>query len=179
VLSLSRKSLALILLGLLLTTLAVCQQVKRTRTATISAPAMEFDWDKNVFEFSGGTKLTIGGGYDATMSAPSMNVRLTQKGDKVSSLVAAGPVDFTIVTKPDGNGLRRQIIGSAKDEATYSEDTQQVRLVGGATADMKPLNAPADVEAVHFSGETITADLKTSRLKVKDANLTVKSQLEQ
>jgi lipopolysaccharide export system protein LptA len=179
VLSLSRKSLALILLGLLLTTLAVCQQVKRTRTAAITAPVMEYDWDKNVIEFTGGTKLVIGGGYDATMSAPSMNVRLSAKGDKVVSLVAAGPVNFTVVTKADNNGLRRKITASAKDEATYSEETQLLKLVGGAVADMKPLDAGEDVEAVHFTGKTITADLKTSRLKVTDADLTVKSQMEQ
>ncbi|MEI6504197.1 MAG: LptA/OstA family protein, partial [Armatimonadota bacterium] len=159
--------------------LAVCQQVKRTRSAAITAPDMEFDWDKNVIAFTGGTKLVIGGGYDATMTAPSMNVRLTAKGDKVASLVAAGPVDFTVITKADANGLRRKIVASAKDEATYSEETQTLKLSGGAVADMKPLDAPADVEAVHFTGQTITADLKTSRLKVSDANLTVKSQIEQ
>lgn len=163
---------------MLLTTLAVCQQVKRTRTASITAPAMEYDWDKNVIEFSGGTKLVIGGGYDATMTAPSMNVRLTAKGDKVAALVAAGPVNFTVVTKADNNGVRRKIIASAKDEATYSEETQLLKLSGGAVADMKPLEAAEDIEAVHFTGQTITADLKTSRLKVNDANLTVKSQVE-
>lgn len=174
----STKSLSLIIIALLLTTLALCQQVKRTRSATITALAMEYDWDKNVVEFSGDTKLVIGGGYDATMTAPSMNVRLSAKGDKVASLVAKGPVDFTVVTKPDSNGQRRKISAAAKDEATYSEDTQLLKLIGGATADMLPLNAPADAEAVHFTGETITANLKTSRLSVDKANLTVKSQME-
>jgi lipopolysaccharide export system protein LptA len=167
-----------ILLGLLLTTLAVCQQVKRTRNATITAQAMEYDWDKNLIEFTGNTKLVIGGGYDATMTAPSMNVRLSAKGDRVASLVAKGPVNFQVVTSPDSNGMRRKINASAQDEATYSEETQLLKLSGGATADMLPVNAAADVEAVHFAGQTITADLKTSRLKVSDANLTVKSQLE-
>jgi lipopolysaccharide export system protein LptA len=175
---LSRKSVAFIIIGLLLTTLAVCQQVKRTRSATITAQAMEYDWDKNLIEFTGNTKLVIGGGYDGTMTAPSMNVRLNAKGDRVSSLVAKGPVNFRIVTAPDSNGQRRKIDASAKDEATYSEETQLLKLVGGATADMLPMNAAADVEAVHFAGQTISADLKTSRLKVSDANLTVKSQMD-
>lgn len=174
----STKTLWLIILALLLTSLAIGQQVKRMRNATITAQSMEYDWDKNVVEFAGNTKLVIGGGYDATMTAPSMNVRLNAKGDRVAALVAKGPVSFTVITKADSNGQRRKISAAATDEATYSEETQLLKLVGGATADMLPLNAPADVEAVHFTGETITANLKTSRLSVDKANLTVKSQME-
>lgn len=174
----STKSLSLIIVALLLTTLAVCQQVKRTRNAVITSQTMEYDWDQNVVEFAGNTKLVIGGGYDATMTAPSMNVKLSAKGDRVASLVAKGPVDFTVVTKPDSNGQRRKITATATDEATYSEETQLLKLIGGATADMLPLNAPVGTEAVHFTGDTITANLKTSRLSVDKANLTVKSQME-
>ena len=174
----STKSLWLIIAGLLLTTLAVCEQVKHMRNSTITAQTMEYDWDKNVVEFSGNTKLVIGGGYDATMLAPSMNVRLSAKGDKVASLVAKGPVNFVVLTKPDASGMRRKITATAATEATYSEDTQLLKLIGDATADMLPMNAPSEVEAVHFTGDAIAANLKTSRLSVEKANLTVKSQMD-
>jgi len=159
-------------LGLLAATVAFSQQVKRTRTAEIKAGLMEFDWGTNVFEFTGNCILTIGAGYNATMTAPKMTAAT------VKSLTATGPVHFTIITAPDGQGRKRKIVASARDKATYAEDTQVVKLVGEATADMTPVDAPEDVEAVHFTGETITANLKTSRLSVDNANLTVKTQVE-
>lgn len=171
--------LTLAALGLLATTVAFSQQVKRTRTAEIRADLLEFDWGANVFDFTGGCKLTIGAGYNATMTAPAMTAEIITSPATVKSLTAKGPVHFTIITAPDSQGRKRKIVATAKQQATYSEDTQVVKLVGEATADMTPLDAPEDVEAVHFTGQTITANLKTSRLTVDNANLTVKTQIEE
>jgi hypothetical protein len=112
------------------------------------------------------------------MTAPSMVARLTPKADKVVSLVAKGPVNFSIVTRADPKGIRRKITASARQEATYSEESQVVKLVGGAEADMLPLDAPAGTEAAHFTGQTISANLRTNRLTVDEANLTVKTPME-
>lgn len=174
-----RKTVVLILIaGVLLAAYGYAQTTKRTRTASITAASMEFDWDKNVAEFTGNTKLVVGGDYDATMTAPKMTARLSPKADSIVSLVAAGPVKFVVVTRAGSGGVRRKITASATKEATYSEDTQVVKLVGNAVADMAPINAPDTVEAMHFAGQTIVANLKTSRLTVDDANLTVKTVVE-
>lgn len=177
----TKRHLGLLLagLGLLAATVAFSQQVKRTRTAEIKADLLEFDWNANVFEFSGNCKLTIGAGYNATMTAPRMTTEIATAPPTVKSLVAQGPVNFVIVTAPDSQGRKRKIVASAQQKATYAEDTQTVKLVGQAQADMTPLEASDEVEAVHFTGETITANLKTSRLTVDNANLTVKTQIEQ
>jgi lipopolysaccharide export system protein LptA len=174
-----RMASFLILAALLLTaTWAVCQQVKRTRNAAITAQNMELDWDKGVIEFTGNCRLVVGGDYEGTMTAPSMKVELTPKHDKIHYLVAKGPVSFTIVTRPDAKGARRKIVASAQQEANYSEETQLVKLIGGAKADMMPVGSTDPDEVVHFTGQTITANLKTNRLLVDDANLTVQSQLQ-
>lgn len=170
--------IALLALAVLVAATAFCQQVKRTRTATITAKTMELDWDSNQVDFSGNCKLTIGGDYNATMVAPSMSASFASKPATVKSLVARGPVSFTIITRPDKEGHKRKIVASARDQATYSEDTQTVKLVGQAVADMTPLEGGDAVETVHFTGQTITANLKTNRLTVDDANLTVTGQVQ-
>jgi len=162
----------------LLTAVAVGQQVKKTRTATISAEKLELDWVTNVWEFTENCKVTIGDGYNAEMSARAMTVKLSPKADRVLSLVAAGPVDFTVITAPDSQGVKRKITASAQKEATYAEDTQTVRLSGGAVADIRALDAAASVEAAHITGNTITANLKTNRLTVDKPDVTVKTELE-
>jgi len=173
-----KLTLLLSVLIVLSCTWALSQQVKRTRNATVGAPKMEIDWDTGVIEFSGGVKLTVGGDYEGTMTAPSMNVQLTAKHDKIKLLVAKGPVHFTILTRPDAKGARRKIVASAQQEATYSEETQLVKLTGGAKADMSTVGSQDAAESAHFTGQTITANLKTNRLIVDDANLTVESQLQ-
>ena len=175
-----RKSLRVILLVLavLVATVAFCQQVRKTRTAVIAAKTMELDWANNVVDFTGNCKLTVGGGYDATMTAPSMTASFTTKPVTVKSLVAKGPVNFTVITEPDSQGHKRKIVASAQNQATYAEATQTIKLMGSAVADVIPLDSGDPVETVHFTGETITANLKTNRLTVDDANLTVKGQMQ-
>jgi len=186
VFALSRKLIVSVLVGFMLiaTAVAVAQQVKKAQNAVVTAQTMEYDWAANTVDFSGGTKLVLTGNYDATMVAPTMAVKLSPKSDRVLSVVASGPVNFTITTKPDASGQRRKIVGSAKQQATYTDDTQIVKLIGGATADLLPVEGEggaaaegglARAEAIHFTGETITANLKTSKLTVDDANLTVET----
>lgn len=173
-----RMRVFLPLLAVLVAATAFCQQVRKTRTATITAKTMELDWDKNVVDFAGNCKLTVGGDYDATMTAPSMTASFTSQPVTVKTLVAKGPVVFTVITRPDGQGRKRKIVASARNQATYSEETQVVKLTGQAVADLTPLDEKDPVEAVHFTGETITASLKTNRLTVDDANLTIKGQMQ-
>lgn len=172
-----RRAIYLLLGTTLLASLAIAQQVKKSRTATVTAQSMDFDWSSNTFVFSGNAKLSIGGDMEATMSAPTVTFSFDEKAKAIKNLIAKGPVQFTVVTKPGADGSKRKIVASASQEATYSEDTQIVKLVGSAVADMLPLEGNA-AEAVHFTGETITANLKTNRLTVDNANVTVRTETE-
>jgi len=179
------KLLVAALVSLLLVVAAVAQQVKKAQNAVITAQTMDYDWVNNTLDFTGNAKVVLTGPYDATMTAPSLAVKLSPQADRVLSFVGAGPVNFTLTTKPDANGLRRRIVATAKEQATYTDDTQIIKLIGGATADLLPVattadNAPAGeglakAQAVHFTGQTITANLKTNKLTVDDANLTVET----
>jgi lipopolysaccharide export system protein LptA len=164
--------------GLMLTAAAFCQQVRKFRTSTVEFKIMELDWDTDVVEFSGGCKLTVGGPFNATMTAPAMTAKVSGKPATLKSLVAKGPVNFTVITRPNSQGLKRKITASAKEQATYSEDTQTVRLVGDAVADMVPLDGGVEAESMHFTGQTVIANLKTNRMSVDNGDLTVKTQME-
>jgi lipopolysaccharide export system protein LptA len=186
----------LLLAGIIATTVAVAglalaqqqQQIKQAQNAVITAQTMDYDWVNNTVDFTGNTRVVLKGEYDATMTSPSLAVKLSPKGDRVLTMEAAGPVNFTVTTKPDANGLRRKIVGTAKERATYDDATQVVKLLGGASADLLPIEpgaAPAEgteapqglarAEAIHFTGQTITANLKTSKMTVDDANLQVET----
>lgn len=156
-------------------TAAVAQQVKRVQNATITAQAMEFDWGANTIVFTGNVKLVMTGTHNATMTAPRMSVKLSSKAERVVSVVTDGPANFSIVTAPDSEGVRRKIIATASQKVTYSADSGLVTLTGGATADLLPVDAAPETEAIHFTGETITANLKTNKLTVDNANLTVET----
>jgi lipopolysaccharide export system protein LptA len=184
VFALQRKLVVSVLIGVLtlVAAVGVAQQVKRAQNAVVTAQTMEYDWGTNTVDFSGGTKLVLAGEHDATMTAPSMAVKLSPKADRVLSVVANGPVNFSLLTKPDESGTRRKIVATAKQQATYSDETQIIKLTGGATADLLPAEADAPAgeglaraEAIHFTGQTITANLKTNKLTVDDANLTVET----
>ncbi len=170
--ALTALCVSLVLLGTV-----AAQQVKRTRTAEVTAQTLVYDWNTNDFELTGNCRLVIGGGYDAQMSAPHMTVKLNDAGDRIMRLVAQGVVKFNIVTKPDAKGTRRKIVASAQKQAVYSEVEQTVELTGGAEADLTTLGA--DGQAAHFTGEKITANLQTSTLVVDDANLKLQTPLEE
>lgn len=195
------------------------QQVKKIQNATITAPAMEYDWDNNYVQFSGGTKLVLTGAYEATLTSATMTVKLTGKPDRVDSVtadggvaltmnttdydatmnapkmlvkltgqsaengrvdsvIADGPVAFTAITKKTEKSPARKIVATSKDQATYSNDTKLVKLIGGATADVTPLEEGVVGDVIHFTGQTINANLKTRKLTVDNANLTVNTTVE-
>ena len=172
-----RHALTLILAALVLVSAAAtAQQVKKARNATITSQSMELDWNSGEVEFVGNVKFVLTGDVNADMTAPRVSVKLTPKGDRVLSAVAHGPVQFTIVPQANAQGQRRKIVASAQDSATYSADTDLVKLVGGAVADMMPLEGATAAETMHFTGQSITANLKTNRLSVDSANVTVQTQ---
>ncbi len=149
------------------------QQVTKTNTAEVSADNLVVDWDSGRLEFSGHCKVIINAGHQAEMTATKMVVQLNDQANRIDSLIAYGPVNFNVITEPNSQGLRRKIVASAQSQATYSEATQVVALSGGAQADMSTLGISG--ATAHFTGQTITANLKTSKLSVDDANLMVKT----
>ncbi len=168
---------ALLTLVLLLGKLVGAAQTQ-TSAAEVNGDNMTFHWEQNLFEFSGNCQLTISGPYQATMTAPRMEFKLGPKADCIEQLQAVGLTHFKVITKPDAEGRRRQIVATAQEGANYVESTQTVTLSGGAEADILTLPISASTTQAHFSGKTITADLKTSKIDVIDAHLRVITPLE-
>lgn len=164
-------------LGVILLALggAIAQNGTRTNSAEVKAKDLVYNWDTNEMKFSGNCTLTIFAGYDASMTAPTMQVKLSETNDRILRLVADGVVHFNVLTKPGEDGVRRKIVASAQQQAIYNEDTQTVVLSGGAVADITTVGS--DRQAAHFTGQTLTANLKTSQLIVNDANLKVHTPL--
>ncbi len=154
---------------------ALAQNAARTQTAEVQAKDLIYNWDTNELKFSGNCILKIFAGYDAQMTAPSMQVKLSENNDRILRLVADGVVRFDVVTKPGEDGARRKIVATAQKQAIYNEDTQTVVLRGGAAADVTTVGS--DRQAARFTGETLTANLKTNQLIVNDANLKVQTPL--
>lgn len=174
------RSIALLLVACLIVAAAgvtVAQQVRKTRTAQVRADSLEYDWSTNTTVMEGECRLTIENSSDAVMTAPKMTIKFNDDHDRINSLDAGGPVHFTVTTAADEQGVHRKITATANGGATYSEQNQQVRLTGGASADLATLGA--DAEAVHFEGDTITANLKTSRLQVDNAHLKIETPLDE
>ena len=87
---------------------------------------------------------------------------------------------FDVFYKADApKGQRRRIEASSNSGGTYEETTQKVVLSGGAVADMTMVPPDERVQAVHFKGEQITADLKTKQIKVSQAHMEVTGDVEQ
>jgi lipopolysaccharide export system protein LptA len=172
---LNRQRIVAILIGVLLavSAVAIAQQVKRAGKDVITAQTMDYDWGANTMDFTGNVKVVMKRNYDVTMMAPSMNVKLSPKGDHVASVTANGPVNFEIIIAAEGNNPARKITASAKQQATYAEDTGLVKLVGDAVADLVPVENATEAQTVHFTGQAITANLKTRKLTVDQANLEV------
>jgi lipopolysaccharide export system protein LptA len=166
--------------GVLLATIVSGQQVQQTRAAKLRADRAEFALDSDTIEFMGNCKVTISGASTAEMTTPAMTFTLAKKDKSwiVKTLVAQGPVGFTVITRPDASGARRKVVGSAKERAVYSEETQLIKLQGEAQADMVPLDAADSQEALHFTGQTIVFNLKTGRMTMENADVTVKTQVQ-
>lgn len=171
--------LASVALGALLCAVAVGQQARKTKSATITAETMVYNWNLSTFEFSSNCHLTITGAYSADMTAPKMTAKLSKKGDKVESLTAAGPVHFVVITQPDANKVSHKIVASSQGSATYREDTQTVVMNDGAVADVVTVPESKDTESAHFEGDRITADLAKNTINVDKAHLNVTTPTEQ
>ena len=156
--------------------LAAAQQAKATRSAQVSARDLMIDLDTDAWEFTGNCKLTVSFGHKAEMTAPRMTVQFSEKMDEIVKLIAYGVVNFHVVTKPNADGVRRDISASAQKQAVYSEPTQTVELTGGARADIATVGGKG--EAAHITGDKITADLKASKIFVVNPNMKIETPLE-
>lgn len=157
--------------------LAWGQPNTKTQSAEITAESMTFNWATNEMVFSGGARAVISGANPTTLAAPRFTVKLSEKQDRVLSLVAAGPVHIEIVGRPDAEGVRAKITATAKERAEYAEVTQKIVLYGGAEADYVSLPEGPNSRRAHFTGEIMEADLNTSILTVTKAHLNVTAPL--
>ncbi|MBC7287503.1 MAG: hypothetical protein H5T86_05545 [Armatimonadetes bacterium] len=157
--------------ALIIAVAAWCQATTRTRTAEISGKEMEYRWDKNEFDFSGGCVLTIHGPTTATLKAPRIIFQLTADGQSVQLLKAFGPVEFSSITAPDEKGNRRKITGQCTQYATYAEKDGVIEVVGNAVVDLVTLPETPESARAHFSGDTISINLKKGIIRATPAHL--------
>lgn len=155
---------------------AVAQQVKRTETGTITADLIEYDFGNNDCKATGNVTVSIDGRHQAKMFAPTLFVDLNQDLDRILSLVAEGLVRFEVLTAADSAGLRRKILASCGTRAAYDADSQTVSMTGGAKADVSTLPT-SNAEAAHFTGDSITVNLRSSTLSVKQAEVSVTTEV--
>ena len=155
--------------------LAVAQQTKATRSAIVEADDLVINLDKDTWEFTGNCKLNISAGHTAQMTAPRMSVQFSKKMDQILQLIAHGPVKFHVVTKPNDEGVRRDIAVSAQKQAIYREAAQTVEIIGAAVADISTVGVQG--EAAHITGEKITANLKTSQIFVDKPHMKIETPL--
>ncbi len=154
---------------------AVAQQAKATRTAIVEADDLVIDLDKDTWEFTGNCKLNISAGHTAQMTAPRMSVQFSGKMDQILQLIAHGAVKFHVVTRPNAEGIRRDISVSAQKQAIYREAAQTIEIIGAAVADISTVGAEGEV--AHITGDKITANLKTSQIFVDKPHMKIETPL--
>ena len=167
---------ALVAATVLATVAAAQQQTRRTETGTVTADDIVYDFANNDFKATGNVSVQIEGRHNAKMRAPALSMDLSDSLNRILKLVASGPVHFEVLTAADSKGLRRKIIASCSQRATYDADSETVVLSGDALADVTTL-PEGNVEAAHFTGESITVDLHNSTLSVKQAQITVTAEV--
>jgi len=169
-----RRTLAAVLgLALLLLAAAYAQHVKQGSVATITSDELEIDYGTGVSEMTGNVTMTIRGDYTATMNAS----RVVLKGDieksRILSVEAHGPVNFVIDTTSK-DGKRSHITASCSREATFSEQTMIVTMVGNAHAEIIGGEAlAAQLESAKYDGESMTIDLNNRKINLKKATAEV------
>ncbi len=157
-------------------TVAVAQQTKRTETGTVTAELIEYDFANNDLTATGNVSVNIEGRHVAKLRSPMLSVDMNDKMNRILKLVAGGPVNFDVLTAPDVNGLRRKIVASCSSRATYDAGSEMVTMSGNAEADVSTL-PEGNMEAAHFTGESITVNLRTSMLSVKQAEISVTTEV--
>jgi lipopolysaccharide export system protein LptA len=170
------SKMGLLALVALVATVVFAQQVRRTATADFGAKTMEWFWDKYTIEAVGDCWLEIKAQHQARLTAPTMVVQHDEGFENVQKATAAGPVKVEMLTAPDDQGRRRKIVASCTRRATYDRADQTVVMEGDAKADVTTL-PEGEVEAAHFTGEKMTADLKNNKLTVTDAHLQVTTEI--
>ncbi len=153
--------------------LGLAQSAKSTRTADVSADDMVWRYQKNEFDFTGNCSLQIHSNSSATMVAPKMTMNLTADGKQVKLLRATGPLETTIITAPDVNGVKRKIVAHCSKYATYGEADETIELVGDAVADLYTLPESPDAQSAHFTGDTIHVNLKAGEVSARKAKVHV------
>ena len=119
-------------------------------------------------------------GPDPKMANIQADVEVRILGHKMNQIlraVASGPVHLDLLTAPDNNGLRRKIVATCGGRATYEGGTEVVTMTGGAEADVTTL-PEGNVEAAHLEGDTITANLRASKLSIKQATISMTTEVE-
>ncbi len=153
--------------------LGLAQAGKSTRTADVLADDMVWRYQKNEFEFTGNCSLQIHSNSSATMTAPKMTMNLSADGRQVKLLRATGPLQTTIITAPDAQGVKRKIVAHCTQYATYGEENESIELVGNAVADLYTLPESPDAQSAHFTGEVIRVSLKAGEVSARKAKVHV------
>ena len=164
-----------VLLGLTLLLLAAAyaQHVKQGSVATITSDELEIDYGTGVTEMTGNVKMNIRGDYTATMNASSVTLKGDLEKSRILSVEAHGPVDFVIDTT-DKDGKRAHITASCSREATFTEQTMIVTMVGNAHAEITGAEAVAtQLESAKYDGDSMTIDLNNRKISLKKATAEV------
>jgi len=156
---------------------AVAQQVRQTETGTVSAAEFEWDFANNDFMATGNVVMNIEGRHTARLRAPAVSLDMNDTLNRILRAVATGPVHVDLLTAPDSKGLRRKIVATCGGRATYEGGTDIVTMTGGAEADVITL-PEGNVEAAHLKGDSITVNLRDSKLSVKQAEVSVTTEID-
>ena len=172
------KVTGIALLGMMLLGVAVAQQTRRTETGTVTAAEFEWDFANNDFMATGNVVMNIEGRHRAQMRAAQVSLDMNDTMNRILRAVANGPVHLDLLTAPDSKGLRRKIVATCGGRATYEGRTDIVTMTGGAEADVTTL-PEGNAEAAHLKGDTITGNLRDSKLSVKQATISVTTEVDQ
>ena len=163
------------LASLLLAAAVALGAEKKTDQADIRAERFTYHWDSNLWEFTGNCRVEIKGADQATMTAPKMTGKFTEKGTQVSEITAAGPARFDVTTQKTPDGVQRRIVAGCAGEAVYSGATRIVTLTGGAEAEMTVVPADPDAAPTKFSAERLVINLQT--LTVEGENVHIEAEI--
>ena len=167
-----RTIIWLVAAAMLVGGVVVAQQSRKTATAEFGGELFEWAMDTNLFTLSGGAWLNVKADQVAKMTASAMTIKLNEKLNLVESLTATGPVKIDMLTAKGEKGVQRKIIASCAEKGTYQEAEQLIEMIGDVEADVTTLPA-GNVEAAHLCGDKISFDLKTNKVTVTQAKMTV------
>ena len=172
-----RPTIVMILVAAtVLATVVAAQQVRRTETGTVTADLIEYDFAHNDFKATGNVRVSIAGRHKAELTAPSLAMDLNDNLDRIIKLTATGPVTLNVLTAPDSEGLRRRIVASCSSRATYDAGSETIILTGNVKTDITTL-PEGHAEAAHFTGQSVTVNLRNSTLSVKQAEVSVTTEV--